>query len=201
MRKLHLALGLLTLSLATDALANYKESYYAGIQGGRQVRGITRTFLGPDILVDDGASSIDFGARLYAGYQMNEYFSFELGYGSYHNKKYKVTHLLTTYRGDVVARGADAELKAVFPIFDGFNIFGKAGVAFINQTIGSNLIDTNPPNANNRSSQSNTGFLYGFGGGYDFDEGRIEIGATRMNAASAFPTLDFVYIGISGFFF
>lgn len=111
-------------------------------------------------------SAINAAGRLFSGYQVNENFAIESGITKFGNATAKGVYnqskvTVKTYAVDLVG-------KAILPLDYGFNVYGKAGAAYLNQKANSHSTDT--VTGINYSSNQSAGAIYptfGAGVGYE----------------------------------
>jgi OmpA-OmpF porin, OOP family len=92
-------------------------------------------------LTDSGISG-----RAYLGYQINQYIGAELGFTQFHNISSSVNGTVTTFgpltppgsstvngSSSITTNAVDLVAKATLPLPNNFNLYGKAGAAYVNQ--------------------------------------------------------------------
>lgn len=125
-----------------------------------------------------------FAGRLYAGYDFNRYFAVEAGYTRFSNTNIKIndveTDLLTGkvinatgISGHYETQAVDAVGKVHAPIADGFGVYAKAGVDYL---------DTKVSIAGGKGSENNVGLVYGLGTDYQISPHLVaDVSFTRLN--------------------
>lgn len=125
------------------------------------------------------------GSRAYAGYRINDYFSFEAGYNWLVDK----SETVGSQNRNAKIRGYDAVGKAYVPLKYGLSFYVKAGVADIHQ----NIKNTNPNYDSNTKKLMPVG---GLGFGYNFNKSiALNISETRYFKSGDIHKIDFVSLG------
>jgi len=164
------------------------------------------------------------GGRLYLGYKFYKILSFEAGYTRYADSVIKNVFQIssdefTTYGVNqiigtntrVEQQSLDLSGKVFVPILDLFEVYGMVGLAYVDTFLPTQTAVTRITNTNglggqsyklqiNRSHFNNYEFMYGFGGGYSFDD-RFIMGITYQQVQpqskriekSSLLALDFIF--------
>ena len=158
MRKAILAiLGVAALAAAVPAAAQDRGLYLGGSVGLARYKDTC------DDLQVLGATSCDgedAAFRIFAGYSFSRYFAVETAYVNLGNVAAAVGGVIS----DADTDGMDLTTVLTVPLFDRLSAFGKIGFYRLRTTIES---------AGVRSGETDSGFTYGLGVGYDL--GRLGI--------------------------
>lgn len=145
MKKHILAVAVVSMAgaiMATNVSAAEAGPYIGGQIGYGNVHqgGFSNTQLSEVGIVSSNTSS-DSGVagRVFGGYQINQYFAAELGYSKFSNATAKTTVQTSpfssaTLDGTIKTYAVDLVGKAILPLQCGFNIYGKAGAAYLSET-------------------------------------------------------------------
>ncbi len=175
-RKLLVSAVLATLSSATLAAA---PGFYVGGQLGWSKADYEQA--------DDKTG---LGGRLNAGYQFDQNWSAELGYTRYANSKIKNARYDHKSIGDVTLKNnaIDIVAKGTLPLDNGFNLFAKAGLAYIKVKADAAVAF---------EDENKWRPTYGIGAGYDFNQNvTADISWMRVQNGGVIPNLDVVSAGI-----
>lgn len=122
-------------------------------------------------------SSSDTGVagRVFGGYQFNPYLAAEMGYSKFSDATAKASATLDgsslTERGTIKTYAVDLVGKAILPLPNCFNVYGKAGVAYLSETADVSVTLKDPTEGTLRAKGSDTDHhlypTYGAGIGYD----------------------------------
>lgn len=113
--------------------------------------------------------------RIFGGYQFTQYIAAEMGYTKFSNSNVTYTDystfFATTYRGSVPIESYAIDLvaKGTLPLQNGFSLFGKLGVAYINEFAGNvTIYNASGTHAENFYINDDTLLpTFGLGAGYD----------------------------------
>jgi len=165
--------GLLLLSLSASAFAAYDGFYVDGNLGWTNAAYSTSDF---NYMTGSHIVSSGFGGGIDFGYQFTRNWAAQVGYtraartevsniSMASNTPGGITSLLN---GSIATNIWDLALKGMLPLKQGFGVFAKAGVAYVNANVGGGL------------DQSNLGSMYqdnsqvlpeaGFGVSYDWND-------------------------------
>ncbi len=140
-----------------------------------------------DLINETISTSLDhsaFAGRLYAGYDFNRFLAVEAGYTRFSNTNIQITDVVTDsvtnqtiaaskVSGHYETQAADAVGKIHAPIADGFGLYAKAGVDYL---------DTKVSIAGGSASENNVGLVYGLGTDYQISPHLVaDISFTRFN--------------------
>lgn len=193
-KKLALVTCLAALGIGTNANAAMSGLYVGGQLGGGNVheRGVSSSQLADAIndaglsVASSGGSSKETGVagRLFAGYQFNDNFAAELGYSKFSNAKSNayatgvdsVSSLAESVSIGTTTKSYAVDLvgKAILPLQNCFNVYGKLGVAYLNERV-----DLNVSDVENGVTLSNESFsasehkvlpTFGVGAGYEINQ-------------------------------
>jgi OOP family OmpA-OmpF porin len=182
-------LSLAAGSLAGLFLASTASAAISGVYVGGQLGwGVTNIFHGVNT---QGQKTQDTGlaGRLFGGYEFNQNIGAELGYMRFSNATVKHES------GDIQTYAVDIAAKGMMPLQNGFGVYGKLGVAYLNENFGIS-------NGNSRVSFSE-GKVYpelGVGVSYDFSQQlSTDLSYTRIQKTSNgnLNSTDFVGLGLS----
>lgn len=160
-------------SMAISAHATVNGPYVGGQIGYGNVH--KGGFSSSDFTVEGGSaktSSKDTGVagRVYAGYQFMQNFAAEMGYSKFSNATSKAT--LTTPEGTQTANGTiktyavDLMGKVILPLQNCFNIYGKAGLAYLSAT---GDVKVTAPGVSAKVSETDHHLYPAFGAGVGYD--------------------------------
>ncbi|MBI5447452.1 MAG: outer membrane beta-barrel protein [Gammaproteobacteria bacterium] len=137
------------------------------------------------------------GGRVYFGYQINHYFGAEAGYTLYGMARVTGFNNNSSLGGDIRHQALDIVLKGTYPLVDsGFNIYGKAGVAFVKETASQTLIT-----AADYSDNNATLFTYGAGATYNiWPQVPLEFSWTQVLHNNEIANSSLAAIGIGYYF-
>jgi opacity protein-like surface antigen len=178
MQKSLRTLGLATLlavGATSTAMANNESGFYA--QGNV---GWTKTNLEYMSFLPATNKNTGFGGGAALGYKFNENIALELDYARYADVKFSV-------RGDEVVRTKNNQSvslvgKFIAPFDNGFNIFAKAGFAYVsNETVTEAGYEVDKPGKNNRIAG-----VLGVGAGYFIHE-NVELVAQATTTTKDAP--------------
>lgn len=189
------------LSTATTVYATAPGFYLGAMVGPSNIHAKTM-----DIEINDippifetvKPTSTGFGERAFAGYQLNPYAGFEMGFTHYGSAEYKVQSfcnnpLLRENAIDVVG-------KLMFPFStSGFDVFGKGGFAVVRSSQSSSLTsstlsDCGGNNANTTSVRPTASL----GASYDITQAWVaDLSYNHIFGGSGIQNVDFVALGIS----
>jgi len=144
------------------------------------------------------------------GYKFNPYLAAEAGYTQYATSKFNATgtdgFITASANARVKQAAMDLAIKGILPIEDsGFELFGKLGVARIQQNISTNVavsdIFGDSAVTSGSGSQHSTNAYYGVGAQYAFTSNVIgNVQFTRAQGNSDTGSLDLASAGISYLF-
>jgi OOP family OmpA-OmpF porin len=162
-----LALGLIT----APALAADDQGFYAGAGAGLFGVEVSEFETGLDFDADDT------GFRLFGGWQFNEYFGVEAGYGDGGTASETIGDLATfgiEADVDIDVSGFDILLTGTLPFSDTFYGYAKAGMFFWDADIAATLREDDGLGGvivtQDSASESGDDLAYGVGLGMDFSE-------------------------------
>jgi len=169
-----------------NANAALKGPYVGGQLGFGNVHQDTFTAPSTSIFLTSGASGKDTGiaGRVYFGYLINRYVAAEVGYSKFSNTNTKmyatqidyitggaITHYAS---GTIETEAVDLVGKGIIPFQNGFNLYGKLGVAYLRGTGSINYSVTEPGiyNSHTHVSEDAHKFFptFGLGVGYDVSQ-------------------------------
>lgn len=134
------------------------------------------------------------GGRIFAGYGINQYAAFEGGFTRYAPSTYNVTASGLSSNPTIRENGVDIVAKGMYPIYS-FAVFGKAGVAFIRQSLAGSL-NGNAGQANGTSTFVRPTAALGVS--YDFSQNWVaELSYSRVFKGGNFENADLVTLGVS----
>jgi hypothetical protein len=182
---------IITSCLSAAAFATGAGFYIGGQAGLSNTHNPTQTvYVTPNVTVSP--SNTGPGMRLFAGYGFNQYAAFEGGFTQYYSSKYSVSGNNPT----IQENGIDMVAKGMYPIYS-VAVFGKAGIAFIRQSISGAL----NPNPGGKASSSI--FVYptvALGVSYDFSQnwvGDLSFSRVLKIKSGSLQNADFISFGIS----
>ncbi|CAM4431346.1 MAG: Outer membrane protein A [Legionellaceae bacterium] len=190
-RKLLVSAILATLSSAALAAA---PGFYVGGQLGWSKADYSASDLSAPYSVGDVKNS-GLGGRISAGYQFNQNWAAELGYTKYKNVDFNNVSNDGQVIGDLKLKhqAIDLVAKGILPLDNGFNVFAKAGVAYVKQTF-----DLKNPQPSLSDDEKKWRPTYGLGAGYDFNQNvSTDISWMRIQNGSSINNLDLISAGVS----
>lgn len=137
------------------------------------------------------------GANINFGYKFNPYIAVEAGITHYAPVKITVTDQYGySNSADLNQLSVDMAVKGILPISNtGLDLFGKAGIARINQYLDDSDVDDN--------FTSNVGAYWAVGAEYAFTSqllGNIQFSRAQGNSSADTDSLDLASVGISYLF-
>lgn len=155
---------------------------------------------GPITFVNTMPSSTGMGARILFGYNFNQYGAIESGYTYYAPATYSAAGQDPCKDDPTVRENAvDIVGKGIWPVFGGFDVFGKAGVAMIWQSQSGRLNDQTVSTCDG-STSSSTYFkpTAAIGLSYDLDQSWVaDLTYSRIFGGGGLDSMDFIGLGIS----
>lgn len=143
-------LGIMAMCITTTAFASGAGYYFGAQLGQSNLNNKTRiVYITPSVSANP--SNTGLGGRIFAGYGINKYAAFEMGFTRYSPSTYSVSSTLLTNDPTIRENGADFVAKGIYTFSYGFGVFGKAGVAFIRQSLGGSL-NSSPDHSNGTST-------------------------------------------------
>ena len=173
------------------------EGPYLGMQAGRSnIHNLPQKNYATGSTVNP--SNTGFGARLFLGYNVNDYVGFEGGYTYYGPSTYSTNvqpcdPKIREYAYDLVAKGQ-------YPFgHSGFDLFAKAGISLINKAVSGTL--TSPAgssNCTNDGGQTTIRPVVGLGASYDLNQSWVvDLSVTRVLGGSGIQNADLYAVGLS----
>lgn len=189
------------LLFATSAAAAVDGVYLGGQLGYGNIYQPTLSFTS----ATDGNGGL--AGRVYGGYQFTQYVAAELGYTKFSRTRLNFTDVtsINTYssKNSVQTYALDLVAKGTLPLQNGFNVFGKLGLAFLNEYVGDTvLFSNNGPTTQENAYVSHEFVLptFGLGAGYDFTK-NLSTDVTWMRIQSVntpnIDSTDTVTLGLS----
>jgi opacity protein-like surface antigen len=211
-----MSVGFLMLGAGTTVYAA-ASGFYIGGQAGKsyaQNKKQTVQVGDPDDLEPLGTETLSpdntgVGERIFVGFNLNEYFALEGGFTHYAPSVYTVPAEPELTIGNPVGKPAIAQNgfdfvgKGILPIWtSGFNVFGKAGVAFIRQSKAGTFTTTYNEDQDALVQTSGTTTYVrptaGIGVGYDLTQNWvIDLTEAHVFGGGGLQSLDLISIGIS----
>ncbi len=189
---------LLAISTAVYAVAipnGALPGFYLGGQTGYSELYYTRSSFNAS---SGNINNAGIGGRAYFGYQLNHYIGGEAGYTAYAMADTNnMTVNSQTVSGTIRHQAYDVVLKGTYPLVDsGFNLYGKAGVAYTRKTVSWILCATGGQCAANAAL-----FTYGVGATYNlWPNVPIDFSWTRVEHNTDISNSDLAAIGIAYYF-
>lgn len=195
MKKRNIALSCLALLPISASLALLPGFYVGGQLGWSNV------YYTPSTI---NAKTADFttsggGGRAYLGYQFNKLLSTELGYSKLYNASISNATIgtKTALSGSAQYSTIDLVGKGTVALSDsGFDIFAKAGGAYVMTQMASNITNAGGPNSVNK-------FAFTFGAGFDYSicpQVVTDLTYTRVVKTNEVPNADLTSIGLAYYF-
>jgi OOP family OmpA-OmpF porin len=120
-----------SLVLATSAHAAVSGPYLGGDLGWGTIHQ-TSAFKQFGIPNSDNTDN-GIAGRVFGGVKFNEYIGAEMGYTKFSNQTSKVNTLFASGNEKIQSYAVDLVAKGTLPLQNGFSLFGKLGVAYLNQ--------------------------------------------------------------------
>lgn len=195
-------LGLVFLSAATVAHATGEGMYMGAQVGGSKLNNPTKNVVinptGTTVVISPSNTGV--GARLYAGYQLNEYFGGEIGYTYYTPSKYNATSFGgNTLCSDPTIKESTLDFlaKAMYPVWN-FNVFGKAGMAIAYQSSSGSLVNNTGNCGSQGKAYTAVAPAYSVGASYDLTPSwQVDISFSQVLKTTNIPTATLFAIGFS----
>jgi opacity protein-like surface antigen len=173
------ALSALLMGLPMAASAG---GFYIG--AGIGSANVESTTLGNDNLIDPAnafqLSDTDLSFNINAGYDLNDHIAIDLMYadwGEFSDNPSSLSRLRSTI--DMIA------LSGVFStgIGDNFDLFGRLGVAFVNNDVSTVFTVGEEPEAGTTNSFDSEDMIYGFGADWNIDNFKVRLEFDWLNSA------------------
>lgn len=208
---------ILAMLASINAHAALKGSYVGGQLGfGKTHQDLLTTSSSPDFITS-GSSGKNTGiaGRMYGGFLFNRYFGLEGGYTKFSETKTRsYTTQLNTMTGGILTTQASGKVKTfavdvvgkgIIPFNNGFNLYGKMGVAYL-RGVGNTYYSMQEPGFIDSSIRVNNGATrifptYGVGAGYELTHHvSTDVSWNRIQKVGNSPELkstDLVSVGFS----
>lgn len=200
--------GFIALALGfTTAYAAVGEGMYMGLQvGATNTHNKERTIIGngtPPATAVVKPSNTGVGARIFAGYNINQYAAIEGGFTHYATSTYNTPTSVTCNNPSIQQNAFDLEGKGMMSVWN-FGVFGKAGMSVMRQKFSGSLVNSgssivSPCGGGGGSSSTTTVRpLVGLGVSYDLTQNWVmDLSWTRVLPGSGVEAADFVGLGIA----
>ncbi len=212
-----LPITLISAGLVITANANAAPSgpYFGGQIGWGDVhQGGNNTF---DVLnswrrgaeFDSSSSDTGLAGRVYGGYKLMQNFAIEAGFTKFHNatEESKIFSPLYSLSENVTIKTYAIDLvgKGIIPFDNGFNVYGKLGVAYLNSTFegsGTELVDFHLPITFHLNDEASKFYpTFGLGAGYELTQNlSADVSWNRIQKVGddeKIPSTDFVGVGLA----
>jgi opacity protein-like surface antigen len=203
MRKKLSLLGLMIISPSAFAVTS---GFYLGMQLGQT------NLNNPPYYIQSSTSSqlflvtpsnTGFGTRFFAGAQGNQYYGGEFGITYFTPSQYSLSGASSSNNTPQIYTAAfDLMGKAIYPIYAGFAVYGKLGLAFAYVKASSGMDNT--PGNENISNGIRVRPAFAAGASYDISQNWVaDISYNRITSGSGFASqnsmnnANFVALGIS----
>lgn len=182
--------------VAINANAAIPGAYVNGILGWGDVHQDGAS--GPGI---NSSSTKDTGiaGRIAAGYQFDDTWAAELGYSKFSNATDKGNVLGLPYSATLKTSAVDLVGKASLPLQNGFSVYGKAGIAYLMESVNGSVANVNL----GHDSEHKVFPTFTVGTAYDFTPnvvGDISWNRIQKVGSSDLNSTDLVGVGISYYF-
>lgn len=167
--------------------------YLGGQVGPSRIQASSGTVNGQAATVDKKG----VGARLYMGYQINQYAAWEFGFTQFGAATYDVP-APSGNKPQIRQNALDLVGKGMFPFgTSGWNIFGKAGFAYARSSSSGSLVPVGETNSTDKTVR----IVAGAGVSYDLTQHWVaDLSLTHLFGGGGVKTSDLVAIGISWHF-
>jgi OOP family OmpA-OmpF porin len=172
--------GFAGLVITANANAAVEGPYIGGALGWATIH--QNDGLSSEEIKQTSAKDNGLAGRVFAGFQMNQNWSAEMGYTKFSNATQNVSGTTGTFneinvngKATVKSYAVDAVAKITVPLQDGFNIYGKVGGAYLNEA-GTGKVteyDTFTGQSASASSTTTVGKIlptFGLGAGFDVNK-------------------------------
>jgi len=188
-----------TLGASASALAATPGFYLGGQIGWANTHYGAGDFTNGNLSVTSANTDANgFSYRPYVGYMFNPNWAAEFGYTGYKNADFTNTFVRGTNQGsgDVAQNAWDLVAKGIIPLADNFNVFAKAGLAYVESDNNGALSNINYQNASNKFRPT-----VGAGIGYEFNTNvGTDITYTHIFEGNGINNVDAVYASASYYF-
>jgi OmpA-OmpF porin, OOP family len=153
---------------------------------------------------DNQSTNSGVAGRVFGGYQFNQYTGLELGFTKFSNMNTSGIYTFSGYNfstsGTIKTYATDVVAKLNLPLSNGFNIFGKLGVAYLNEQW--SISSSNASIGSVNASGTEDGFLptFGLGLGYDVNQNiSADVSWMRIQQVGSvnLDSTDTVMVGLS----
>lgn len=119
--------------------------------------------------VSDVDNSKDSGlaGRAFAGWQFNQYLATELGWSKFTDATFKANSPFASVHGKLKTDAVDVVVKGILPVADSFNLYAKAGAAYVMSRADASVTLFGYP-ANYDEKENKWFPTFGAGATYDF---------------------------------
>lgn len=189
------ALGMMAANAATPGI------YVTGAVGLAHTGNKFKSL--PDVTVSKDKKSIrdNLTGRLAIGYQFSPNWAAELGYTQFSKQKSNLTTIASTHSLITLSQHAfDIDGKAIYPLTDKFNVYAKAGMAYLTNNVkgkGTDTYKSKPVSAmfskHNWAPEAGLGFTYDITSNVFIDTAYTHIQPIGKNKLS---NIDFATVGI-----
>lgn len=155
-----------------------------------------------DSTLGHGFDTTGIAGGLFGGYQFNPYVAAELGYVRFHNSTLSV-YTPSYYWGmpyqttaTIKQQAGEAAIKGIIPLADGFSLYGKGGLAYVDSTG-----NVHGAGLNYNSSSHDWRPLYGAGLSYDITQNvTADVSWTRIQNNNNISSINFTALGLTYYF-
>lgn len=194
--------SLITIIAASFALNTQAvgPGFYMGLMMGPATNdgGTQQAQTGPFTTTPATPKSNQFGSRVFMGYQMNNYFAFEGGLNYFTGIKYDTKNVNTCSSVQARIRSFDVLGKGIFPFGEAFDVYGKAGVALVYQTLSGALNPMFGSQCGKTTYSTKFRPAASIGASYAFNQNWvIDISWNRTMVGSVVKNVDFFGVGLS----
>lgn len=139
-----------------------------------------------------------FGTRLYLGNKIGQYAGYEVGFDYFTKINYDSKNVATCGGPNASAKGIDVVAKGIIPVSSSFDVFGKAGAAYMYTTTSGSL---NPDSTKSCGASKHEGQVrpvVAIGGSYDLTQNWVaDLTWTRFMVGGTIQNIDAYSIGVS----
>lgn len=191
-----LVVGAAIVGFSATASAAMPGFYAGGDLGWSNLTNSDNPFKG-----QDGANGLGAGAQF--GYQFNDYIAAEAGYTYFHNANGNWSDGFSSASATYKEQAASLDIKGIIPLNNCFNIYGKAGAAYVNarREVSGNFAGLFNFDASDTSNVIRP--TYGIGVGYSITPNlETDLSFTRIQRLSngSVPNADITALGLTYFF-
>lgn len=142
--------------------------------------------------------------RVFGGWLLNKNFGLEAGYTRFHDVSLSSSHSFYSVNGKLETYAIDLVGKAIIPLQHGFSVYGKLGVAYLNQSVNMKMSSGRFSQTSFSVSEHNYYPTFGLGLGYDITQNVVaDVSYSRIqrvgssHAYDSLSSTNFVGFGLT----